>query len=567
MSSSTVSTPAVNPTPELDENMNLASVWEQIADAQPEALALANADTSRTWAEFDDRASRLAAALSAAGIGAGDNVACAMYNGNEYIEAEFAAFKVRAAPCNVNYRYVEAELQYLIANSDAKAVFFDASLAERFDNVRAQLPHVALWIQVGGDSMPDWAVGYEAVVASNEPAPRIERSGQDLWILYTGGTTGHPKGVMWPHQNILTITKRIFDALPIDFPTSLDQSGPAATAIAELGATPRQLAASPLMHGTAGIGALMYLTCGGAVVTMRSRSLDPHELWQTVQDRQCTVASIVGDVFCTPMVEALDTAAHDGRPYDLTSLATVTSSGVMWSQPIKDRLLAHAHAAGTTLICNDSLGSSEGVGFAGKQSTAGKGADTETATFTLGPNAAVFTEDGRRVEPGSEERGLLAVGGPIPLGYYGDPVKSAETFRTIEGRRWSVPGDWATVAANGTVTLLGRGSMSINTGGEKVYPEEVEEALKLLDQVVDANVVGVPDPKWGAAVTAIVQLAPNASPTNAELVDALRSSLSGYKLPKHVIRVDTLFRSPNGKSDYKWAVKTAHDALGMNTDL
>ena len=548
----------------LDENMNLASVWEQIADAQPEALALANADTSRTWAEFDDRASRLAGALEAAGIGAGDNVACAMYNGNEYIEAEFAAFKARAAPCNVNYRYVEAELQYLIDNSDSKAVFFDSSLAERFGNVRDQLPGVQLWIQVGGDSVPDWAVGYETVIADNEPAARIERSGQDLWILYTGGTTGNPKGVMWPHENILMVTKRIFELLALEFPTSLDQTGAAAAAIAELGATPRQLAASPLMHGTAGIGALMYLTCGGAVVTMTSRSLDSDELWQTVQTRQCTVASIVGDVFCTPMVDALDAAAEAGSPYDLTSLASITSSGVMWSQPVKDRLLAHAHAGGTTLICNDSLGSSEGVGFAGKQSSAGKGTDTKTATFTLGPNAAVFTEDGRRVEPGSDEKGLLAVGGPIPLGYYGDPVKSAETFREIEGQRWSVPGDWATVAADGSVTLLGRGSMSINTGGEKVYPEEVEEALKLLDDVVDANVVGVPDPKWGAAVTAVVQLTDGATPADSDLVDALRSSLSGYKLPKHVIRVEKLFRSPNGKSDYKWAIKTAHEALGIN---
>ncbi len=207
---------------------------------------------------------------------------------------------------------------------------------------------------------------------------------------------------------------------------------------------------------------------------------------------------------------------------------------------------------------------SEGVGFAGKQSSAGGGEDTETATFTLGPNAAVFTEDGRRVTPGSEERGLLAVGGPIPLGYYGDPVKSAETFREIEGQRWSVPGDWATVAADGTVTLLGRGSVSINTGGEKVYPEEVEEALKLLDDVVDANVVGVPDPKWGAAVTAIVQITNDSSATDRELIDALRTSLSGYKLPKHVVRVDELFRSPNGKSDYKWAVNTAKEALGID---
>jgi len=544
--------------------MNLASVWERIADHQPDALALASGAVTRTWADFENRSARLAAALGAAGVGPGDNVACALYNGNEYLEAEFAAFKTRAAPCNVNYRYVEAELHYLIDNSDAKVVFFDAALAERFGNVREQLTQVRLWVQVGSEPAPSWAADYETLISEYAPTPRIDRSGDDLWLLYTGGTTGRPKGVMWPHENILILTRRIYDAMGLPHPETLDDIALAVQAIADLGLTPRQLAASPLMHGTAGIGALMYLSCGGAVVTMTSRRLDADELWRTVAEHRCTVASIVGDVFCAPMVDALDVAAESGAPYDLSSLRTITSSGVMWSQPVKDRLLAHAHAGGTTLICNDALGSSEGVGFAGKQSSAGAGEDTETATFVLGPNAAVFTEDGRRVQPGSDEKGLLAVGGPIPLGYYGDPVKSAETFREIDGQRWSIPGDWATVGADGTVTLLGRGSVSINTGGEKVYPEEIEEALKLLDAVVDANVVGVPDPKWGAAVTAIVELRSGASSSDQELVDALRSSLSGYKLPKHVVRVDKLFRSPNGKSDYKWAVKTAHDALGIN---
>lgn len=547
--------------------MNLASMWERISDHQPDALALANGDVSRTWADFDDRAARLASALSDRGLGAGDNVACALYNGNEYLEVEYAAFKTRSAPCNVNYRYVENELRYLLDNSDAKAVFFDVSLRERLDAVRQELPQVALWVEVGnlsGEELtPAWAHDYESLIGSSSPAARIERSSDDLWILYTGGTTGHPKGVMWPHGNLLAITGRIFTELGLEAPTSLDDVPAMVDAIAALDATPRQLAASPLMHGTAGLGALMYLTCGGSVVTMTGRSLDADELWQTVAAHRCSVASIVGDVFCTPMVEALDRANESGTPYDLTSMRSVVSSGVMWSQPVKDRLLAHARAGGSALVCNDALGSSEGVGFASKRSADGQGSDTETATFTLGPNAAVFTEDGRRVEPGSNERGLLAVGGPIPLGYYGDPVKSAETFRVIDGQRWSIPGDWATVAADGTVTLLGRGSVSINTGGEKVYPEEVEEALKLLDEVADANVVGVPDPKWGAAVTAIVQLAAGSDITDQQLVDALRSSLSGYKLPKHVVRVDTLFRSPNGKSDYKWAVATAHTALGI----
>ncbi len=548
-----------------DNGLNMASIWERIADHQGDALALQHGvdGPSQPWSAFEERAARVAGALHNAGIGAGDNVALALYNGNEYLEAQFAAFKVRAAPCNVNYRYVEAELSYLVNNSDAKAVFFDASLVERFDHIHdtAATASVRLWIQVGDGVCPPWAVSFEDVIASAEPAPRVTRDSHDLWILYTGGTTGNPKGVMWPHANLATITKRNLDGWGVPMPESLDDIPAMIDAIARAGVVPRQLAASPLMHGTAGIGALMYLFCGGAVLTLESRSLDPAELWRVAETHRATTVSIVGDVFCAPMVDELDDRANAGDPVDLSSVLTVTSSGVMWSQPVKDRLLAHAKSQGAPLVCNDSLGSSEGVGFASKQSAAGAGTDTQTATFTLGPNAAVFTEDGRRVQPGSGEKGLLAVGGPIPLGYYGDPVKSAETFKEIDGKRWSIPGDWAEVAADATITLLGRGSVSINTGGEKVYPEEVEEALKLLDDVVDANVVGVPDPKWGAAVTAVVELRENSTITDTDLVDSLRTSLSGYKLPKQIVRVDKLFRSPNGKADYKWATQAALDAL------
>ncbi len=543
--------------------MNLATAWEAIADHRGGALALHCGDVSRSWTEFEQRAGRLAGALDAAGIGAGDNVACALFNGNEYLEAEFGAFKVRAAPCNVNYRYVEAELEHLIDNSDARAVFFDAALAERFDHVRQSLGDVRLWIQVGGDDVPDWAVDYETLIAASQVAPRIDRRGDDLWILYTGGTTGHPKGVMWPHENIVAISRRLFDGLGVPLPTSIGQIPTTIDAIDATGRTPRQLAASPLMHGTAGIGALATLFAGGAVVTTNHRHFDANDLWRTIEQQRCTTVSIVGDVFCAPMVDALDERAAAGEPVDLTSVRTITSSGVMWSQPVKERLLAHARATGSMLSCYDSLGSSEGVGFAGKESST-TGGNTDTATFTLGPNAAVFTPEGVRVRPGSNEQGQLAVGGPIPLGYYGDPVKSAETFREIEGRRWSIPGDWATVADDGTITLLGRGSVSINTGGEKVFPEEVEEQLKLLDAVADVNVVGVPDPKWGSAVTAVVELTEGADVSDDELVDALRARLSGYKLPKHIVRVDRLFRSPNGKSDYKWATRTARDVLGID---
>ena len=542
--------------------INLATAWEVVADTHGDRLAVQHGEIERDWSTFENRAARLAGTLAAAGVGAGDNVACALYNGNEYLEAEFAAFKLEAAPCNVNYRYVENELAYLVDNSEAKAVFFDDALTERFDAIRSGLDAVRCWIHVGDGTCPDWAVRYEDAIAATPPIARRDRSADALWILYTGGTTGHPKGVMWPHTSLVGITARTLAPLGLEIPSTPGQFATNLAALDRVGVIPRQLAAAPLMHGTSGIGALFSLFNGGATVTLTNRSFDPHELWEAAQRSEVTLISIVGDVFCRPMVEALDEAAAAGRPYDLRTVRSVTSSGVMWSQAIKDRLLAHARAQDSPMVTNDTLGASEGVGFAGKESS-GDG-DTETATFTLGPNAAVFTEDGRRVSPGSGETGLLAVTGPIPLGYYGDPVKTAETFRQFEGIRWSVPGDWASIGADGMVTLLGRGSVSINTGGEKVYPEEVEEALKLLPEVVDCNVVGVPDPTWGAAVTAVVELSEDADRTDDDLVDVLRSSLSGYKLPKNIVRVDAVFRSPNGKADYKWAARTAREALGIS---
>ena len=544
--------------------INFATAWEVVADNQGDRLALQNGDTVRTWTEYEDRSARLAAVLDSDGIGAGDNVACALYNGNEYPEAQFAAFKLEAAPCNVNYRYVENELAYLVDNSDAKAVFFDDALTERFAAVRSQLAKVRRWIHVGDGECPDWAVRHEDLIAGSEPLARRDRGADALWILYTGGTTGHPKGVMWPHTSLVSITARTLAPLGLDIPSTPAEHAANLATLDSFGVQPRQMAAAPLMHGTAGIGSLFTLFNGGGTVTLTNRKFDPHELWKTVQRTGCSMISIVGDVFCRPMVEALDEAADRGEPYDLTSVRSVTSSGVMWSQGIKDRLLAHARAQNSPMVTNDSLGASEGVGFAGKESS-GDG-DTETATFTLGPNAAVFTEAGERVQPGDGQTGLLAVTGPIPLGYYGDPAKTAETFRVFEGTRWSVPGDWASIGADGMVTLLGRGSVSINTGGEKVYPEEVEEALKVLPEVVDCNVVGVPDPQWGAAVTAVVELVDGSDLSDADLVDALRSSLSGYKLPKNIVRVDAVFRGPNGKADYKWATKAAHEALGVPTD-
>ena len=540
---------------------NLATVWELVAATVPDADALIHATEVplvRSWREFESRAARLAAHLGGRGVGADSKVAIHLYNGPEYLETTFAAFKLRAVPVNVNYRYLEHELEYLYDNSDAEAVIFSAEFADRLGAVRDRLPTLTTYVCVGADDehpVPEWADDYESVIASTEPAPSVDRSGDDLWFLYTGGTTGMPKGVMWPHRSLLGTTAATFGVVKVPVPSTAGEVVAAATAFHERAKAVRLLPAAPLMHGTSAITSLAVLSAGGCVVTLPSRSFDGDELCRAVQDHRVTQLTIVGDAFAKPMLEALQSAAQRGEPYDLSSLKVVVSSGVMWSQQTKDELLTWCSA-----VLADTLGSSEGVGFASSVARAGQPA--RTARFALGEHAQVFAEDGHAVVPGSGERGLLAVGGPIPIGYYKDEAKTAGTFRTFAGRVWSVPGDFATVEEDGTIVLLGRGSACINTAGEKVYPEEVEEALKTHPGVHDANVVGLPDEKWGQSVTAVVSLAATgqdgaAPPDEAALIAWVKERLAGYKCPKRVVLVDEVQRGPNGKPDYRWATEVA----------
>ncbi len=436
-----------------------------------------------------------------------------------------------------------------------------ASLRDQFDEIRSDLPDIELLVEVGGaDDTPAWAVDYETMIAATAPAARIERSADDLWLLFTGGTTGRPKGVMWPHSSMVGTMANIYRGMRMPLPDSVDDVVARAHEIRERGLVTRQLAAAPLMHGTAGITALSTMVQGGSVVCMPTPSFDADVAWATVARERTTHLTVVGDAFCRPMVEALDRAAERGEPYDLSSIFLIMSSGVMWSAPVKSALLSH----NPKMRLLDALGSSEGAGFANKLE--GDADATSTARFQLGQYTRVLTEDGRDVAPGSGERGRLALGGPLPIGYYNDPVKSAETWPIIDGQRYSIPGDWATVEDDGSIVLLGRGSVCINTGGEKVYPEEVEEALKLLDGVVDTNVVGVPDERWGQAITAVVELAPGAELADDDLVAGVREHLAAYKSPKHIVRVPSLVRSPNGKTDYRWALTTAKAALGIPDD-
>jgi fatty-acyl-CoA synthase len=537
-------------------DLNLATLWEAISDEIPRSDALICGERQLSWRDYEDRAARVATVLANAELPLAANVGLALYNGTEYSEVQFGCFKQRVTPFNVNYRYTAKELHSLLEGADAQALFFDHSLADAIDEIRAKLPLIRLFVQLGGDATPDWAEDYESLIRSSEPAPRIERSPDDLWMLFTGGTTGNPKGVMWPQGNLVRTMKATYAGLKRAVPESIEEALDSVRAIAASGRTTRQLAAAPLMHGTSGIAALTTHTTGGAVITLESRHFSGAELFECVERNRVTHLTIVGDAFSRPMLEALDAAKERGEPYDLSSIFLILSSGVMWSAPIKQALLAY----NPRMRLMDSLGSSEGVGFAAKLETdAGK---VTTARFSLGEFTKVINEEGKEVVPGSGERGRLALGGPLPVGYYKDPKKSEETWPTIDGRRYSIPGDFATVEADGTITLLGRGSVCINSGGEKIYPEEVEEVLKLHPAVADCNVVGVPDERWGQAITAVVALK-DPSIEDPALVAFVKESLAGYKSPKHIVRVEAVKRQANGKSDYRWATATATAALGI----
>jgi acyl-CoA synthetase (AMP-forming)/AMP-acid ligase II len=534
---------------------NLADVLEAVADAVPERRALVQGTRQVSWRELDDRAARLAAGLRDLGLTPGSKVALYLYNSNEYLEASFAAFKLRGVHVNVNYRYLEDELAYLADNADAEVVIFHGLLGDHVAAVRDRCPTLRAMIQVDdGSGLVDGAVGYEELIAGSEPMERIPRSGEDLWFLYTGGTTGMPKGVMWRHEDLFgALGAAVYPVLGEEVPTDVAGVGEVAARLAARGRAPVHLPASPLMHGTGGMTSLQTLFSGGTIVTLEGRHFDADELWRTVERERVTQTAIVGDAFCKPMVRALDDAAARGAHYDLSSLLAVISSGVMWSAPVKEALMAHH-----PVVCLDSLGSSEGVGFANNATVPGQAA--QTARFVIGPNTKVLTEGGEEVEPGSGALGMLAVGGHIPVGYYKDPEKTAATFREVGGVRYSIPGDFATVEADGSITLLGRGSACINSGGEKIYPEEVEEAVKSIPGVHDCLVVGVPDDRFGEAVAAVV--APEAgAAVDADAVLAGSDHLARFKRPRHVVVVDAVRRGPNGKADYAWARETARAAV------
>ena len=524
-----------------DNGWNLADLWETVAEQIPDALAQQQGGRSFTWAEFNRRANGIAKVLLGSGAVEQDKVAQYLYNAPEYMESIFAAFKVGFAAVNTNYRYTADELVYLWDNADVIAVVFHGTFAEQIEHIRAEVPRIRtwLWVDDGSGPCPEWAIPYEDAAAAGTDDNVVGewgRSGDHLLLLYTGGTTGMPKGVMWRQDDLFGV----LDA------NNKQRMPPEQDLDAVRGritkAGPKNMPAAPLMHGTGLFNVISNLMVGGSVTTMVGRHFSAEEFLDSVQEHGINSTAIVGDAFAKPILRALD--AEPDR-WDISTLRVIVSSGVMWSKDTKDGLLRH----NARLIMVDSLGSSEAIGMA--TNTTSADSQSETAKFTLGANTRVVTDDNRDVVPGSGELGRVALRGYTPIGYYKDEAKSAQTFVTIDGERYSIPGDYATVDADGAVVLLGRGSQCINTGGEKVYPEEVEECLKLHPTVADAAVIGLPDEKWGQAITALVEPHAGDEVDSAALIAHVKQHLAAYKAPKRIFAIGTIGRAANGKLDYK----------------
>ena len=527
-------------------SFNLADLLEAAVDAAGDREVLVVGGRRLTYRDFDERANRLANHLAAAGVAAGDTVGLHLTNSTEYLEGMFAAFKLRAIPVNVNYRYVERELAHLYEDAGISALLYHRQFAPR---VAAVAPPLKALLTVDDGSPKEAAPGsqdYDAALgaASADRRPADGRSGDDLYITYTGGTTGVPKGVVWRHEDIFKAAMGGGD---------LAQSGNYVSGPEELGQRVREqeqgvvaLATPPLMHASAHWLACHQLFTGGKVVMAPQGRFDPATIWGLIDREKVMVLVIVGDAMARPL---LDELTANGDRYDTSSLFVIASSGALLSASNKERLLELL----PDRMVMDAFGSSE-TGVLGPRGQDGGG-------FTLNAQTAVLDENGRPVRPGSGRTGRLARRGHVPLRYLGDPQRSAKTFLEVDGERWALIGDEATVEADGTVKVLGRGSQCINTGGEKVYPEEVEEPLRGHPDVQDVVVVGVADERWGERVVAIVQAVAGQSVDVPALQAHARKHVAGYKVPRDIVLVDEVVRSPAGKPDYRWAKQVATQRL------
>ena len=537
-------------------NLDFASVWEMVSDLVPENDALICGEDIVSWKEYDDRSSKIASALSEVGLGANSKAGLYLNNSNEYLIAQYAIFKIGGIPINVNYRYVEEELIYLLENSDAEAVFYHACYSSRIKEIAGSLPNIKAWIEVsdGTESKFDQSLKYEELLNQHPPMKRIHRDPETIYMLYTGGTTGMPKGVMYKQGEFLVYLFRTLKAMGYDVPEDLSDLESRIEASKSSNAFIRSVVGCPLMHGTGmWLGAFLPLLLGGTAITTSNLGFDPDQLWAQVQNKKATNIVIVGDAFAKPMLDALNRGVSDGNAYDISSVQVIISSGVMWSAEVKQGLLEHHD-----MKLMDTMGSTEG-GMGASVTT--RDNPPATAKFALNPGVIVLADDGEILTPGSEKIGLIGTSGLVPVGYYKDEKKSAETFREVDGVRYSFPGDYAKLEVDGTITLLGRGSNCINSAGEKIYPEEVEEALKKDALVFDCLVVGMPDEKFGQKIVAVVSTVDNQQVNESELIENTRKSIAGYKLPKTILFTDEVQRAPNGKANYKWAKAFAEEQL------
>ena len=539
---------------------NLATVHETVAALVPERECIVHGDRRLTFAQLADRSGRLATYLRRHGFGlrseraalepwqsGQDHLGLYLYNGSEFIEGMLGAYKARVAPFNVNYRYVEEELRYLLADAGARGLVFHAAFAPVLQAVRSELPKLELLLQVADDSgnpLVPGAVDYEEALASvpAEPLP-LEVSADDLYILYTGGTTGMPKGVLWRQHDIFRAAMggRTFGTWEV-----VEDYDDLRRKILPIEGV-RVLNLPPLMHGAAQWAAFYYMTMGAAVVfPSDTTAVDPVDVWRTVEREKVVGLTVVGDAMARPLVEELERGS-----YDTSSVMAFGSGGAILSKGIKMRLVEQI----PKLIISDVAGASETGAQMGTSSTAGA---VSTGRFAPGPGTVVLDSELTRVlEPGDDDEGWLAQFGAVPLGYLGDPEKTGRTFPTVDGVRYSVPGDRARWLADGEIELLGRDSVTINSGGEKIFAEEVEQAIIRHPAVADCVVAGRPSERWGQEVVALVQLVDGQSATSNDILAEAGRHLARYKLPKAFGFYDSLVRSPSGKADYRWAREQA----------
>ncbi len=541
---------------------NIADLFEHTVDMVADREVLVVGEQRRTYAQLEARANQLAHHLAAQGIGAGDHIGVYGSNSVEWIEAALAAYKVRAVPVNVNYRYVTEELRYIFDNADFKAVVYDRAFAPRIQDVRAKLPRLEHLIHIDGDdilvddALVDDAlaalgsVAFEdAMVSGTAERDFAPRSDDDHYVLYTGGTTGMPKGVVWRHEDVFFALGGGIDAYSNE---RVDDEWSLATKAKAVETPLRSLNLPPLMHGAAQWGFWRFAFEGNLVVMLAK--FDPYEVWRTVAREGINTVSITGDAMARPMIEALEEMGGPGT-LDLSSLFVLASTAAIFSPTVKDQYLDLF----PNLMIIDAIGSSEtganGMRIVGKGDTQNTGGGP---TVTAARDAVVLDEDLNEIPPGCGQPGRLARRGNVPVAYYKDPERSAATFVVgPSGSRYALAGDMALLESDGTITLLGRGSQCINSGGEKIFPEEVESALKAHPAVFDAIVVGVPDDRWGQRVAAVVQPRDGETPTLGDLDVHCRGYLAGYKVPKELHLVSEVVRSPSGKPDYPWASRVA----------